>query len=105
MESGKVHDCQITSSSFWEGFSPEKGRLNSASSWSSNRNDDKQWIQVDLSKEKEITAIATQGRKHAAQWVETYAVSYSLDGRTYERYTVDGVEMVRKRTVTQRKPA
>ena len=43
-------------------------------------------IQVDLGSLYYVTAVATQGRPDAAQWVTSYKVTYSLDGVTF--YTV-----------------
>ena len=91
--SGKISNAQITSSSIWSaGLSTQKGRLNGPASWSARRNDEKQWIQVDLNRKEVITAIATQGRHHHNQWVKSYYVSYSLDGKSFDDYeTLNGI--------------
>ena len=96
MQNGRIQDSQITASSIWgASLSTKQGRLNSASSWSVRRNDQNQWIQVDLGREKVVTVIATQGRANYNQWVKTYSVSYSSNGNTFESYTIDGAVKVR----------
>ncbi|XP_028417633.1 uncharacterized protein LOC114542082, partial [Dendronephthya gigantea] len=96
MQNGKIHDSHITASSFWSAsLSPQKARLNGVASWSSSgRNNQKQWIQIDLGKERVITAIATQGRANYNQWVKTYSVSYSLNGQNFQLYLINGVKKV-----------
>ena len=69
--------------------------MNSPSSWSARRNDQNQWIQVDLGRKEVVTAIATQGRSNYNQWVKTYSVSYSLDGKAFEPYKINDVVKVR----------
>ena len=41
---------------------------------------------MDLGKKLEVTAIQTQGRYDANQWVMSYTVSYSNDGKTFYPY-------------------
>jgi hypothetical protein len=96
IQNGRIRDSHITASSIWSAsLSTTQGRLNSASSWSARRNDQNQWIQVDLGREKVVTVIATQGRANYNQWVKTYSVSYSSNGNTFESYTIDGAVKVR----------
>jgi hypothetical protein len=90
MEDGKIENLQITSSSSSTGLHPELGRLNAKSCWSAGENDSHQWIQVDLGKERVVTAIATQGRMNAEEWVVSYEVWYSLDRETFEKYKING---------------
>jgi len=43
-----------------------------------------QWLQVARGGQKrKVTAIATQGRADADQWVKEYVVKYILDGETW----------------------
>lgn len=95
MQSGKIQDSRITASSFCEDLPPQQGRLHSATCWMAAENDDKQWIQVDLNGEKSVSAIATQGRKNAKQWVMSYVLWYSVDGNNFKPYQVDTVNEVR----------
>ena len=94
MESKNIQDSQITSSTARENLPPENGRLNGESSWSADQNDKNQWLQIDLGDILAITRIATQGRHDYDQWVESYLLSYSSDGETFENYRVDGTDKV-----------
>lgn len=96
IENGKIEDSCITSATCQKGFPPANGRLNSATCWSAGRNDKNQWLQVDVGQEKIITAISSQGRKDANQWVISYVVSYSSDGEKFENYQVNGADKVMK---------
>jgi hypothetical protein len=102
VEKGKIINSQMTSSSSWStALATQKGRLNGVGSWSARRNDQNQWIQVDLGRKEVITAIATQGRSNYNQWVKTYSVSYSLDGNTFVSHEISGVVKVRFLAVEQ----
>lgn len=48
-----------------------------AGAWVARNNDDKQWIQIDLKKRTIITAVATQGRRGAREFVQDYYILYS----------------------------
>ena len=76
-------------------MSTRQARLNGGASWSARRNDKNQWIQVDLGRQEKVTTIATQGRRNAEQWVKSYSVSYSSDGKNFEHYKIKGIVMVR----------
>jgi hypothetical protein len=97
MQNGMIQDSQITASSIHDPtLSTAKGRLNSATSWSTSQNNENEWIQVDLSREGVVTAIATQGRgDHYEQWVITYSVSYGSNASAPEPYKTNGVVKVR----------
>ncbi|CAB3993826.1 Hypothetical predicted protein [Paramuricea clavata] len=92
MQNGRIQDSLITASSiYWAARSTKQGRLNSASSWSAGENDQNPWIQVDLGREEDVTAIGTQGRGDKAQWVKTYSVSYGSNGSAFEPYKINDV--------------
>ena len=95
MQNGKIPDTQITASSFCEDLPPEKGRLHNTSCWKADENDKKPWLQFDLAAEKTISAIASQGRKNAKEWVTSYLVGYSEDGDNFKPYQVDSINKVR----------
>lgn len=95
MQNGKIPDTQITASSFCEDLPPEQGRLHNASCWKAAENDQKPWLQVDLAAEKNVSAIASQGRKNAKEWVTSYIVWYSEDGANFKPYQVDNINKVR----------
>ena len=92
MQSGEIPDSAITASSSANANSlaPSVGRLhfNSAGSgkysWAAGTNDVNQWFQVDFGDWTKISAVATQGREDADQWVKTYSVSFSYDGIFWE---------------------
>ena len=92
VESGKIHNSQITSTTAYNPrVAAVKGRLNGAASWSARVRNKNQWIQFDLGRREVVTAIATQRRANANQWVTSYYVSYSLDGKVFFSYKVKGV--------------
>nr|CUU99120.1 hypothetical transcript [Hymenolepis microstoma] len=81
---------QITASSWFSAQTmPYYGRLHiseafdydpaiqGAGAWVARNNDDKQWIQIDLRKRTIITAVATQGRRGAREFVQDYYILYS----------------------------
>ncbi|KAK3735291.1 hypothetical protein QZH41_003361, partial [Actinostola sp. cb2023] len=64
-------------------YKPPKGK---SGAWASGRNQAGQWIQVDLGKVAKVTGIATQGRYDYSQWVTSYSLQYSLDGKIFTNY-------------------
>ena len=96
MQNRKIKDSQLTASSVYRsGLSTRQGRLNGLTSWSARQRNQNQWIQVDLGRKKVVTAIATQGRRNYKQWVKSYFVSYSPDGKNFNPYKIDGAVKVR----------
>lgn len=57
------------------------GRLVGA--WCAKRNNHNQWLQVDLRGPTRITKVTTQGRYDANQFVRSYYLYYSQNGRTF----------------------
>ena len=105
MESGKILDKQITASSEWNAhYAAHQGRLTfqevveggvqkMSGSWSARKNDQNQWLQVDLLREESVvTSVATQGRNRNPlwgphnQWVKSYKLQYSNNGVDFEYY-------------------
>ena len=58
--------------------------------WSARKNNRRQWIQVRLGRGTRITGVVTQGRQDVNQWVTTYSLSFSLNGRTFRPYKENG---------------
>ncbi|XP_075870753.1 discoidin, CUB and LCCL domain-containing protein 2 isoform X2 [Nelusetta ayraudi] len=98
LESGVVADTQLSASSVWEWtnvigehsvWAPSGARLKrEGRPWSPAHNDQRQWLQVDLKREKRITGIITSGstiREHQ-YFVLAYGVLYSSDGRQWHSY-------------------
>ena len=55
------------------------------------------WIQVDLGSTRSISAIVTQGRGRAAQWVTTYKVQFGDDQDNLKYVTeINGEEKVKQ---------
>ncbi|CAB4011152.1 Hypothetical predicted protein, partial [Paramuricea clavata] len=93
MQNGRIEDSQITAASTVPdaSLSTTQGRLNGRSSWSADRNDQNQWIQVDIGREGVVTAIGTQGRRNYPQWVKTYSLFYGSNGSAFEPHKIDDV--------------
>ena len=90
-EEGIIKDSQITASSeHSRAYAAKNARLNfqgevgRSAAWSAGRNNDQQWLQVDLQYQVVLTGISSQGRINCEcnQWVKSYTVSYSIN-RTY----------------------
>ena len=97
MENRKIQDFQITASSEWNAnHGPTNGRLNfkagggRTGAWSAKTNDANQWFQVDFRKKTIVSEIYIQGRQDYNQWVTSYTVSYSNDGKVFRPYTQNG---------------
>ena len=93
LESGKIKDNAITTSSDYSSFYKGAfGRLNlkgtkqHSGGWSARYNNDKQWFKVDLGVSMEIGRVATQGRENKNQWVTSYTLSYSNNGKNFLPY-------------------
>ncbi|XP_070693742.1 discoidin, CUB and LCCL domain-containing protein 2 [Pempheris klunzingeri] len=98
LESGGVADIQLSASSVWEWnniigqhsvWAPPGARLKKAGlPWAPSQNDQQQWLQVDLKREKRITGITTTGStlREYQYYVSAYRVLYSSDGQQWHIY-------------------
>ncbi|ETE69358.1 Lactadherin [Ophiophagus hannah] len=97
MQTRAIADTQLTASSVYYGFlgvqrwGPELARLHNGgvvNAWTASSYDKKPWIQVNLLKTMFLSGIVTQGagRGGFSEYVQTYKVSYSLDGRVFTFY-------------------
>ena len=89
MQSGSIPDNRITASSQLNSNTPAKnGRLNYAagSSWCASTNDSNPYLQIDLQTLHIICAVSTQGNAKADEWVETYTLQTSRDGKNWSDY-------------------
>ena len=93
MQNGQIPDSAITASSSANAVShaPSIGRLHFLSSgtgkygsWAAGANNANQWFQVDFGGWRKISAVATQGRQDADQWVKSYSLQFSYDGVFWE---------------------
>ena len=96
-EDGKIPNRAFTASSQWDTYHrANRARLNSVATkryrgaWSARKNNRRQWLQVKLGRKTKITGVVTQGRQDANQWVITYTLSSSFDGRRFRPYRENG---------------
>ena len=102
MESGKIKDEQITASSTYASsrLGARFGRLNknlgrNGGSWAAKTRDTHQWLQINLGGQLRVTATTTQGRAPYNQWVKTYKLKFSNDGKNFQTYKEDGKDKVK----------
>lgn len=98
LKSGLILDSQLSSSSVYRtlgmgmlSWGPEQARLDrqgKVNAWTPSRNDQKQWIQVDLLSPTKITGVITQGARDfgRVQFVGSYKLAYSDDGISWTVY-------------------
>ncbi|OXB61575.1 hypothetical protein ASZ78_010432 [Callipepla squamata] len=104
MESGVISDSQITASSILEWpdqtgrvntWKPENARLKRhGPPWAALDSDERQWLQIDLNKEKRITGIITTGSTLAEYYyyVSAYRILYSDDAQKWTAYREPGID-------------
>ena len=98
MKNGKIKDSQISASSKWNHRTgPSNGRLyfqarnGRTGAWSARVNNAHQWIQIDFEKSMLVLAINIQGREDCCnQFVKSYTVSSSNNGKTFFPYKHEG---------------
>eukprot|EP00057_Strongylocentrotus_purpuratus_P014992 XP_011669466.1 PREDICTED: lactadherin-like [Strongylocentrotus purpuratus] len=90
LESYIIPDSSLTASSEYSAdHGVKRGRLNLVrdgnlkGGWIARSRDANQWIQVDLLDLYRITSVATQGRQDYSQWVKSYKLACSTDGKTF----------------------
>lgn len=96
MANGAIVDEQISASSEWSrAHRAAYGRLFytlHSGAWVAS--DASPWFQIDLKNEHtKVTRIATQGRSGVAtccQWVKTYSLQFSADGKSFSYYKEEG---------------
>ena len=94
MEDGAISDVQISASSQRDdNHAARQGRLNFVAhsrkigSWSPDKNDISQWLQIDLGDHyTRVTDVATQGGYANDNWVIKYKLQYSNDGMMFRDY-------------------
>ena len=99
MENGAIGDGQISASSQWDNnHAAGQGRLQfkqnggKQGAWSSRKNDQNQWLQIDMGDYHKVTGVGTQGRDSVKykQWVTKYQLQYSDDGVNFDYYKASG---------------
>ncbi|XP_066505740.1 milk fat globule EGF and factor V/VIII domain containing b isoform X1 [Hoplias malabaricus] len=97
MEGGGIAESQISASSVHYGilglqrWGPELARLNNkglVNAWTSASHDKNPWIEINMQRKMRFTGIITQGasRMGTAEYIKSFKVASSLDGRTYTIY-------------------
>ncbi|KAG7277793.1 hypothetical protein CRUP_026094 [Coryphaenoides rupestris] len=101
LEGGTVSDEQLSSSSadstVWglQRWGPQRARLHRpglVNAWSPAESDLWPWIQVNLKQRMRITGVITQGARRLgrSEFVKTYRVAYSDDGKTWKMVKAKG---------------
>ncbi|XP_030837360.1 lactadherin-like [Strongylocentrotus purpuratus] len=86
LESGALPDSAFSESSCHLAYCSRDGRLNSGTGWLPDSFDSSPWIQVQFESSYIVTAITTQGRNTANQWVTSYTFSSSFDNMAWTDY-------------------
>ena len=87
-----IPDSWLTSSSkLSANTSAKNGRLNytAGSSWCASSSDNYPYLEINLQTLHIICAVSTQGNHQGDQWVKTFSLQSSTDGRTWTNYTED----------------
>uniref|UniRef100_A0A3Q3WFW0 Uncharacterized protein n=1 Tax=Mola mola TaxID=94237 RepID=A0A3Q3WFW0_MOLML len=61
-------------------------RREGAGGWSPLVSDQYQWLEVDLGRRTQITAVATQGRYGSSDWMTAYLLMFSDTGHNWRQY-------------------
>ncbi|XP_064601589.1 lactadherin-like isoform X2 [Liolophura sinensis] len=85
---GKMTASSFSSRKRKRSCQPEDGNILSNKAWCSKKQDENQWIQVDVGPPTLITGILTKGREDTRRkhWVTRFKVSYSNDTRVWYFY-------------------
>ena len=92
MEDMNIKDGQITASSTYSPHKPFYGRLNLVSfyddpqrtAWCADEDDKEPYLTVDLKEEKTISGVALQGASLTENYVTSFKLCHSQDGRTFK---------------------
>jgi hypothetical protein len=60
--------------------------LHEGSAWTAGQNDLSQYLQIDLGKQYNISAIGTQGRQHTKEFVQEFKLETGIDGHDFSVY-------------------
>ncbi|KAJ6223266.1 hypothetical protein RDWZM_001811 [Blomia tropicalis] len=78
---------QISSSSdISKDKSARFGILHDSSAWTAGHNDLTQYIEINLGRQYNISAIGTQGRQHTLEFVQEFKLESGIDGHDYNIY-------------------
>ena len=86
----KIPDHRFSASSYRDGNESFKGRLNGASAWVSNTNNNAgDYLQIDLGSVYFVCGVATQGNGGAGEWTTKYKIKTSLNNAVWTLYPQD----------------
>ena len=54
--------------------------------WTAAQNDFSQYLQIDLGKQYNVSAIGTQGRQHTKEFVQEFKLETGIDGHDFSVY-------------------
>ncbi|XP_055479565.1 lactadherin isoform X1 [Psammomys obesus] len=106
LKNNTIPDSKMTASSSYKtwnlrafGWYPHLGRLDmqgKINAWTAQSNSAKEWLQVDLGTQKQVTGIITQGARDFGhiQYVASYKVAHSNDGMKWTMYEEQGTSKV-----------
>ena len=60
--------------------------ISGQSAWSAAHNDLSQYIEIDLGRQYNISAIGTQGRQNTLEFVQEFKLESGIDGHDYNIY-------------------
>ena len=93
MEDGRITKSRLRASSMYnQYYGPYNARLQARNygstrgGWIARVRNTRQWIQVDLERIATVKAVATQGRFDANQYVKSYVLTLSKNGRRFVPY-------------------
>lgn len=102
MQSGRIKPDALQASSQYDAYhGADNGRLHfqktgsRIGAWSAKTADGNQYIQAKFDVVAKVRRVATQGRMDADQWVKTYTLAYSFDGKTWKDYKLNNIVTVR----------
>ena len=86
----KIPDHRFSASSSRDGNESFKGRLNGASAWVSNTNNNADdYLQIDLGSVYFVCGVATQGNARAGELTTKYKIKTSLNNAVWTLYPQD----------------
>ena len=103
VEDGRIKDNQLSASSAWDDntlrYGAARGRLHFKiwpQGWNAKKNDPYPWFQIDFGSTMTVTGVATQGfgASQTDEWVKSYSLATSFEGKEWEAYIVDNKEKV-----------
>lgn len=79
--------ARLTASSEYSRYrNADAAHLDSSSAWTAGQSDFSQYLIVDLGDKFNVTAISSQGRAYASEYVMEYRIDYGYDGQDFAPY-------------------